>query len=47
MARALFALWQAWALYQGASPLLAMFLVVEIGFGVAQAWPVSLASLTG
>lgn len=44
VARGLFALWQAWALYQGASPLLAVFLVVEIGFGVAQAWPVSLAS---
>lgn len=42
--RGLFALWQAWALYQGASPLLAMFLVIEIGFGIAQAWPVSLAS---
>lgn len=44
VARGLFALWQAWALYQGASPLLAMFLVIEIGFGIAQAWPVSLAS---
>ena len=41
VARGLFALWQAWALYQGASPLLAVFLLVEIGFGVAQAWPVS------
>ncbi len=41
VARCLFALWQAWALYQGASPLLAVFLLVEIGFGVAQAWPVS------
>lgn len=44
VARGLFALWQAWALYQGASPLLALFLVIEIGFGIAQAWPVSLAS---
>lgn len=44
VARGLFALWQAWALYQGASPLLAMFLVIEIGFGIAQVWPVSLAS---
>lgn len=41
VARGLFALWQAWALYQGASPLLAGFLVFEIGFGIAQAWPVS------
>lgn len=41
VARGLFALWQAWALYQGASPLLAAFLLVEIGFGIAQAWPVS------
>lgn len=41
VARGLFALWQAWALHQGASPLLAVFLLVEIGFGVAQAWPVS------
>ena len=41
VARGLFALWQAWALYQGASPLLAMFLLVEIGFGIAQAWPMS------
>ncbi len=44
VARGLFALWQAWALYQGASPLLAMFLVIEIGFGIAQAWPVSSTS---
>lgn len=41
VARGLFALWQAWALYQGASPLLAGFLVFEIGFGIAQAWPAS------
>jgi len=41
VARGLFALWQAWALSRGASPLLAVFLLVEIGFGVAQAWPVS------
>ena len=41
VARGLFALWQAWALYQGASPLLAVFLLVEICFGIAQAWPVS------
>ncbi|UUW70826.1 hypothetical protein [Pseudomonas oryzihabitans] len=44
VARGLFALWQAWALYQGASPLLALFLVIEISFGIAQAWAVSLAS---
>ncbi|WP_288505081.1 hypothetical protein [uncultured Pseudomonas sp.] len=41
VARGLFGLWQAWALYQGASPLLAVFLLVEMGFGIAQAWPVS------
>ncbi|MDR6676811.1 hypothetical protein [Pseudomonas oryzihabitans] len=41
VARGLFALWMAWALSQGASPLLMAFLVVEIGFGIAQAWPVS------
>ena len=39
VARGLFALWQGWALYQGASPLLVVFLVFEIGFGIAQAWP--------
>jgi hypothetical protein len=44
VARGLFALWMTWALYQGASPLLAAFLVVEIGFGTAQAWPVSSTS---
>lgn len=44
VARGLFALWQAWALSQGASPLLALFLVIEIGFGIAQAWPVSPAA---
>lgn len=44
VARGLFALWQAWALYQGASPLLLVFLVFEIGFGIAQAWPVSSAA---
>lgn len=43
-ARGLFALWQAWALYQGASPLLALFLVIEISFGIAQAWAVSSTS---
>jgi hypothetical protein len=36
IARAVFALWMAWALVAGASPLLAGFLVAEITWGVAQ-----------
>lgn len=36
LGRLAFSAWQAWALGQGASGLLAGFLVVELGFGVAQ-----------
>jgi hypothetical protein len=35
-ARGAFALWMAWALASGASPLLAGFLVAEVGWGVVQ-----------
>ncbi|MGW7257375.1 hypothetical protein [Streptomyces sp. NPDC054834] len=38
-ARALFALWQAYALTQGATRLLWLFLVVEVSFGIAQLLP--------
>jgi hypothetical protein len=37
--RALFALWQAYALSQGASLVLLPFLLAEIAWGVAQALP--------
>ncbi|MDN3578458.1 hypothetical protein QWZ03_16940 [Chitinimonas viridis] len=40
VARGLFALWQAYALLQGASWLVAGFLVVELAWGIAQALPV-------
>lgn len=36
LGRFAFSAWQAWALGQGASRLLVGFLVVELGFGVAQ-----------
>ena len=39
IARVLFACWQAYALAQGATPLLWLFLVVEAGFAVAQLAP--------
>ncbi|MFF4394079.1 hypothetical protein [Streptomyces sp. NPDC001480] len=38
-ARVLFAMWQAYALAQGATRLLWLFLVVEVSFGVAQLLP--------
>ncbi|GAB3225024.1 hypothetical protein GCM10027447_14200 [Glycomyces halotolerans] len=38
-ARVLFALWQAYALSQGASGLLWGFLIVEVAFGAAQLLP--------
>lgn len=38
-ARALFAMWQAYALTQGATRLLWPFLVVEVSFGLAQLLP--------
>jgi hypothetical protein len=37
VARGLFSLWMAWALVNGASPLIAGFLVAEIGWGAVQA----------
>ena len=39
-ARFLFATWQAHALMQGATPLLAVFLAVELAWGVAQVLPI-------
>lgn len=39
VARALFAAWQAYALAQGATRLLWLFLVVEVAFGLAQILP--------
>ena len=38
--RFLFATWQLYALLQGASSLLVVFLFFELAWGVAQAWPV-------
>jgi hypothetical protein len=38
-ARALFALWQIYAVASGASPLLLAFTLFEIAFGIAQALP--------
>ncbi|MDP3861787.1 MAG: hypothetical protein Q8Q63_09425 [Phaeovulum sp.] len=40
LGRGLFSLWMAVALANGASPLLWLFLAVEVAFGVAQAMPV-------
>ncbi len=39
-ARFLFATWQAYALTHGASTLIALFLIFELGFGLLQALPV-------
>ncbi|WP_329001504.1 hypothetical protein OHA18_00945 [Kribbella sp. NBC_00709] len=39
MARVLFATWQTYALAQGATKLLVLFLVVEVSFGVVQLLP--------
>ena len=36
--RAFFSAWMAWALLHGASHTVAVFLVLEVGFFVAQAW---------
>jgi hypothetical protein len=41
VARALFAVWQAYALASGATLLVAPFLVAEIGFGLLQSVPVA------
>ncbi|GAB3261755.1 hypothetical protein [Chitinimonas naiadis] len=40
VARGLFALWQAYALWQGASFIVLGFLLAEVAWGVAQALPV-------
>lgn len=42
--RFLFATWQLYALLHGASSLLVVFLVFELTWGVAQAWPVRSAA---
>ena len=38
--RALFSLWMAWAWWLTGAPVLLLFLLPEIGWAVAQAWPV-------
>ena len=38
--RLLFSTWQIYALMQGATPLIAIFLFFELAWGVAQLWPV-------
>lgn len=38
--RLLFSTWQIYALMHGATPLIAIFLVFELAWGVAQLWPV-------
>lgn len=46
-ARALFALWQAYALGHGATRLLWLFLVTEVAFGAVQPWPWRCTRRTG
>jgi len=43
VARALFTLWQAYALYNGVTALLWLFIIVEVTFGLAQLLPWLLA----
>lgn len=38
--RLLFSTWFAWALLEGASPVLVGFLVLEVGWGLVQGWAV-------
>lgn len=45
--RFLFATWQAYALLHGATGLLALFLVVELAWGIAQVLPVRQAAPAG
>ncbi|WP_426233390.1 hypothetical protein [Pseudomonas sp. TWP3-2] len=45
VARFLFAAWQAYALAHGASSLLAVFLIFELAWGIAQVLPVRAPSL--
>jgi hypothetical protein len=40
MARALFSLWMAWAWSRTGDPVLLLFLLPELAWAVAQAWPV-------
>ncbi len=44
--RLLFSTWQIYALMHGATPLIAIFLVFELAWGVAQLWPVRAPSLS-
>ena len=46
-ARFLFAAWQGYALLQGASSILLVFLVFELAWGIAQVLPVRASSLAG
>lgn len=39
--RLLFASWQAYALWSGATPLILVILLLELGWAVAQFWPVA------
>ncbi|MFT7776685.1 hypothetical protein [Roseateles sp.] len=39
-ARLLFSLWMAWAWTQGGLPVLALFLLPELGWAAVQLWPV-------
>lgn len=39
--RLLFSLWMAWAWSQTGAPVLLLFLLPELGWAVAQAWPVA------
>jgi hypothetical protein len=41
LSRALFAVWEIWAVLQGASPVILAFTVAEIAFGVAEMLPVN------
>lgn len=47
LARGLFALWQIYAVTQGASVLILGFTVMEVGFAIAQGMPVSDAPTLG
>ncbi len=38
--RLLFSIWHIYAMMHGATPLIMIFLVVELVWGVAQLWPV-------
>jgi hypothetical protein len=40
LSRGLFAIWEVWAVMQGASPVILGFTVFEIAFGIAELLPV-------